>query len=48
MSLPIVTGMDFGHTAPFFSLPYGALAEVDCDTRTFAVLEPPCSPRDPT
>jgi muramoyltetrapeptide carboxypeptidase LdcA involved in peptidoglycan recycling len=46
LSLPIVTGMDFGHTAPFFSLPYGALAEIDCDARTFAVLEPACSPRD--
>jgi hypothetical protein len=39
--------MDFGHTDPFFTLAYGAMAEVDCAARTFAVVEPACSPRDP-
>ncbi|HKO56560.1 MAG TPA: S66 peptidase family protein [Thermoanaerobaculia bacterium] len=37
--LPIITGMDFGHTDPMFVLPYGALARIDCERRTFAVLE---------
>lgn len=37
--LPIVTGMDFGHTDPMFVLPYGALARIDCERREFAVLE---------
>lgn len=39
-SLPLVAGMDFGHTDPFFVLPYGVLAEVDCDARRFSVVEP--------
>lgn len=38
-SLPVVTGMDFGHTDPFFVLPYGVAAEVDCDARRFSVVE---------
>jgi muramoyltetrapeptide carboxypeptidase LdcA involved in peptidoglycan recycling len=38
-SLPIVTGMDFGHTDPFFVLPYGVQAEVDCSARRFSVVE---------
>ena len=37
--LPIVTGLDFGHTEPMFVLPYCALARIDCDQRTFTVLE---------
>ncbi len=37
--LPIVAGMDFGHTDPMFVLPYGALAEVDCARQVFRVVE---------
>jgi muramoyltetrapeptide carboxypeptidase LdcA involved in peptidoglycan recycling len=37
--LPIITGMDFGHTDPMFVLPYGVLAEIDCDRRRFTLLE---------
>jgi muramoyltetrapeptide carboxypeptidase LdcA involved in peptidoglycan recycling len=37
--LPIVTRMDFGHTDPFFVLPYGVNAEIDCEERRFSVLE---------
>jgi len=37
--LPIVTGMDFGHTDPMFLLPYGVEAEIDCDRRQFAITE---------
>lgn len=37
--LPIVANMDFGHTSPMFILPYGAMAEIDCDSKTFSILE---------
>lgn len=37
--LPIVAGMDFGHTDPFFVLPVGVRAELDCGARTFAIVE---------
>jgi muramoyltetrapeptide carboxypeptidase LdcA involved in peptidoglycan recycling len=37
--LPIVTRMDFGHTAPMFVLPYGMQAEIDCDAKTFSIIE---------
>jgi muramoyltetrapeptide carboxypeptidase LdcA involved in peptidoglycan recycling len=37
--LPIITRMDFGHTGPVFVLPYGAQAEIDCDTPQFAIVE---------
>jgi muramoyltetrapeptide carboxypeptidase len=38
-SFPIVTDMDFGHTAPQMTLPIGAQAEVDTRERRFAVVE---------
>ena len=37
--LPIVTGMDFGHTDPMFVFPYGVQAEIDCERQEFAILE---------
>jgi muramoyltetrapeptide carboxypeptidase LdcA involved in peptidoglycan recycling len=37
--LPILYNLNFGHTEPKFILPYGALAEIDCDKGTFAILE---------
>jgi muramoyltetrapeptide carboxypeptidase LdcA involved in peptidoglycan recycling len=37
--LPVVAGMDFGHTDPVFLLPYGATAEIDCDAKRFSILE---------
>ena len=37
--LPVVTNMDFGHTDPMFVLPYGVMAQIDCDTQQFAILE---------
>ena len=37
---PIIAGMDFGHTDPFFVLPYGVTAEIDCDARRFSIIEP--------
>ncbi len=37
--LPIATRMDFGHTDPMFVLPYGVLAEIDCERQTFSLVE---------
>jgi len=37
--LPVVTQMDFGHTDPMFVLPFGLMAQIDCDNRRFAILE---------
>ena len=31
--------MDFGHTDPMIVLPYGVLAEVNCEAGTFAIVE---------
>ena len=37
--LPILYNMNFGHTEPKFILPYGALAEINCERVTFTILE---------
>ncbi len=37
--LPIVTGMDFGHTSPSFTLPLGIQAEIDIEAKCFSILE---------
>lgn len=37
--LPVVTGMDFGHTDPMMTLPYGVMAEIDCAERSFKLCE---------
>jgi muramoyltetrapeptide carboxypeptidase LdcA involved in peptidoglycan recycling len=36
--LPAITEMDFGHTCPVFTLPYGADCEIDCDNKSFSLL----------
>ena len=36
---PIVTDMDFGHTAPQFTVPIGCRARIDSDQKTFEILE---------
>jgi len=38
-NLPIVANMNFGHTSPICILPYGAMAEIDCDNKTFSIVE---------
>lgn len=38
-SMVVVTQMDFGHTCPTFTIPYGVLAEIDCTNKTFTLLE---------
>jgi muramoyltetrapeptide carboxypeptidase LdcA involved in peptidoglycan recycling len=37
--LPILAHLDFGHTDPCFTLPYGALAELDLDACTLCIPE---------
>ncbi|GAB3800722.1 hypothetical protein GCM10028868_25010 [Virgibacillus kimchii] len=37
--LPILYNLNFGHTEPKFILPYGALAEMDCENGRFSILE---------
>lgn len=39
IDLPIITHMDFGHTAPMFVLPYGVQAEIDCENKRFSIVE---------
>ncbi len=37
--LPILSRMDFGHTAPICTLPYGLEAELDCVEKVISILE---------
>lgn len=37
--LPILVGLNFGHTSPICILPYGAMSEIDCGNKTFSILE---------
>lgn len=37
--LPVITQMDFGHTCPTFTIPYGRLGEINCIDKTFSILE---------
>ena len=37
--LPIMYGLNFGHSSPICVLPYGANAELDCDRMTFSITE---------
>jgi muramoyltetrapeptide carboxypeptidase LdcA involved in peptidoglycan recycling len=37
--LPIITEMDFGHTCPTCTIPFGALAEIDMVMKKFSILE---------
>lgn len=39
LELPILYNMNFGHTAPMFIIPYGAMAEIDCELQQFSILE---------
>lgn len=38
-NLPILYNLNFGHTEPKFVLPYGVKAEVNCQQKTFTILE---------
>ena len=38
-ALPIISNMDFGHTDPQWLLPLGVRAEINCEQKTFQLLE---------
>ena len=38
-SLPVLADLDFGHTQPMTTLPFGAMARLDCDARDLVILE---------
>lgn len=38
--LPVLAGLDFGHTQPMLTLPYGTDARIDCAAATLTILEP--------
>lgn len=38
--LPILYNVNFGHTEPMCVIPIGAMAEIDCSTKSFSILEP--------
>ncbi|WFA07702.1 S66 peptidase family protein [Tissierella sp. Yu-01] len=38
-NIPIVYNMTFGHNEPMCILPYGVLAEVNCEDKTFRIME---------
>ena len=39
VDLPILYNVNFGHTAPSITIPYGARAEINCNNKTFSILE---------
>lgn len=38
-NLPILYNMNFGHNAPITILPYGTMAEISCEKKSFRLLE---------
>ena len=38
--MPVLAGLDFGHTQPMLTLPYGVQARIDCADATLTILEP--------
>lgn len=38
-NMPVLYGLNFGHSSPMFILPYGAKAEINCETKSFVILE---------
>lgn len=37
--LPVLAGLDFGHTQPMLTLPYGALVEIGCSDASLTILD---------
>ena len=38
-NMPIIYGLNFGHSSPVCVLPYGAFAELDCEKKEFSIIE---------
>jgi len=39
LNLPVLADLDFGHTDPIATLPYGVTAEIDCERATLVILD---------
>jgi muramoyltetrapeptide carboxypeptidase LdcA involved in peptidoglycan recycling len=39
LDLPVLADLDFGHTDPIATLPYGVAAEIDCEAASLRILE---------
>lgn len=39
IDLPVVTNMDFGHTDPMMTLPYGRIMQINVDEKQIAIIE---------
>ncbi len=37
--IPVLYGLNFGHSSPMFVLSYGAMAKISCEKTTFSILE---------
>ena len=37
--LPVLSGLDFGHTSPMLTLPYGVMATIDCAAASLTITE---------
>lgn len=44
IDLPVIANLDFGHTDPIFTLPYGMIAEIDCAAAALALPESGVAP----
>lgn len=42
--LPVLSGLDFGHTQPMLTLPYGAMARIDCVAASLEIIESGVAP----
>lgn len=42
--LPVLSGLDFGHTQPMLTLPYGAMAQIDCAAASLTITEAGVTP----
>lgn len=42
--LPVLSGLDFGHTQPMLTLPYGAMARIDCAAASLTIMESGVTP----
>jgi len=38
-TFPIIADMDFGHTAPQFTIPIGCRAQIDAENRRFEIID---------
>ena len=38
-NLPVLANLDFGHTDPMFTLPYGTQAEINCETTELTITD---------